>query len=184
MHNHHDIQSSLERVESLVREAEELADPAARARVHEIVLGLLEYYGAGLERILELITERGNSQLIELLARDQLISSLLLLHGLHPAELPDRVEQALNSVRPFLQSHGGEVELLDIANGVVHVRLHGSCHGCPSSSITMKTKVEQAIFEAAPDVERVELEESQPEALAASAGFVPLAALTGVNGTG
>jgi Fe-S cluster biogenesis protein NfuA len=183
MNSHYDIQTRLERVDTLVRETEELADPAARARVEEIVRGLLEYYGAGLARILEVIAQHGGPKLMKLLTGDKLVSSLLLLHDLHPMALSDRVEQALDDVRPFLQSHGGEVELVDVADGIVRLRMRGSCHGCPSSAITMKTKIEETILDAAPEVERVELEESEHGAPAGAAGFVPLAALTRGNGT-
>jgi Fe-S cluster biogenesis protein NfuA len=182
MNNHHDLQRSLERIETLVRETEELADPAARARVQDIVQALLEYYGAGLERIVELITHHGSPKLMELLTADKLVSSLLLLHEIHPLDLPDRIERALDDVRPFLQSHGGEVELVGITDGVVRLQMRGNCHGCPSSAVTMKTKIEQAILEAAPDIVRVELAESDHHSGLAATGFVPLATLTGVNG--
>ena len=65
-----------------------------------------------------------------------------------------RVESALESVRPFLQGHGGDVELLELdeERGAVHLRLLGSCDGCPSSAVTLRTAVEQAIEEAAPEI--------------------------------
>ncbi|HEY4235121.1 MAG TPA: NifU family protein [Lacipirellulaceae bacterium] len=183
MEKNTDIERRLERVELLIGETEEHADPAMRRQIQEIVRGLLDYYGAGLERILDLAEQGGGSDLLQSIAKDELVSSLLMLHGLHPINLPTRVEQALDSVRPYLQSHGGEVELVDASDGAVQLRLHGSCHGCPSSAITMKTKIEQAIYEAAPDVTRVDVEEPANGATAMSTGaFVPLATLTHANG--
>jgi Fe-S cluster biogenesis protein NfuA len=179
-----DIQRRLERVELLIGETEERADPATRSQIQEIVQGLLYYYGAGLERILDLSAKLGRPELLSAFVEDELVASLLMLHGLHPIDLETRVEQALESVRPYLQSHGGEVELVHAVEGAVRLRLHGSCHGCPSSAITMKTKIEQAIFEVAPDVASIDVEEPAKGAAVVSAGaFVPLTALTQVNGT-
>ncbi|MEA2267491.1 MAG: hypothetical protein QOC64_101, partial [Solirubrobacteraceae bacterium] len=87
-----------------------------------------------------------------------LVSHLLLLHGLHPVALEARVRGALDEVRPYLESHGGDVELVGIEAGVVRLRLQGSCDGCASSTMTLKLAIEDAIHKAAPDVERVEAE--------------------------
>ena len=74
------------------------------------------------------------------------MGGLLLLHGLHPLDLEARVRQALDKVRPYLRSHGGNVELLGVDEGVVRLRLEGSCHGCPSSAATMRQTIEEAIL--------------------------------------
>jgi Fe-S cluster biogenesis protein NfuA len=96
-----------------------------------------------------------------------LISSLLLLHGLHPQDLEERVAAALERVRPDLHAHGGDVELLSIDDGVVRLRMQGNCDGCPSSAATLKFTIEQAIYAAAPDVAAIEVEgiESPPPGL-------------------
>jgi len=88
------------------------------------------------------------------LVDDDLVGSLFVVHGLHPLDLAARVDAALQSVRPFLAAHGGDVELLaaDEAAGAVHLRLLGSCDGCPSSAVTLRRSVEQAILDAAPEV--------------------------------
>jgi Fe-S cluster biogenesis protein NfuA len=80
------------------------------------------------------------------------------LHGLHPLDTETRVRQSLDDVRPYLQSHGGNVELIEIDGGTARLRLHGSCHSCPSSAVTMKQTVEEAILARAPDVTAVEVE--------------------------
>ena len=87
---------------------------------------------------------------------------LLLLHGLHPLGMEDRVLQALEQVRPALKTHHGGVELIGVFDGVVRLRLVGSCHGCPSSSVTMKQTIEEAILARAPDVAGVEVEDATP----------------------
>ena len=105
-----------------------------------------ELYGAGLERILTIVGKVDPPLVVDL-AADDLVASLLLVHDLHPEDLEQRVEGALESVRPFLRHHDGDVELLDIdaAVGAVHLRLLGSCDGCPSSSVTLQLAVEKAI---------------------------------------
>ena len=89
---------------------------------------------------------------------DELVAHLLLLHGLHPVPVRERVRGALDEVRPYLVAHGGGVELLGVDDGVVRLRLEGACNGCPSSALTLKLAVEEAIARAAPDVERIEAE--------------------------
>jgi Fe-S cluster biogenesis protein NfuA/nitrite reductase/ring-hydroxylating ferredoxin subunit len=80
------------------------------------------------------------------------------------------VVEALDQVRPYLGSHAGGVELLGVdTDGVVHLRLEGSCDGCPSSTMTVKLAIERAIEEAAPEVTAVEVEnltrEKEPQLL-------------------
>jgi len=91
-------------------------------------------------------------------AEDELVSHLLLLHGLHPLDLKTRVIMALEEVRPYLQSHGGNVELLDVKEGVARLRMQGSCSGCPSSTVTLRLAIEEAIQKTAPDLEGIEAE--------------------------
>ena len=68
----------------------------------------------------------------------------------------DKVIAALSEVQPYLQSHGGDVELVDIVDGVVKVRLRGACSGCPGAAMTLKMGVEQVLKEKVPEVVRVE----------------------------
>jgi Fe-S cluster biogenesis protein NfuA len=145
-----------ERIEILLQEATELPDPRARATVEELVQALLDMYGEGLARILELTaqTEASGNELIKTFTKDELLSSLFLLHELHPVEVETRVARALAEVRPYLKSHGGNVELVKIDKGVAYLRLEGS----PSSTITLKQAVEEAIYKAAPDLAELQVE--------------------------
>jgi Fe-S cluster biogenesis protein NfuA/nitrite reductase/ring-hydroxylating ferredoxin subunit len=95
-------------------------------------------------------------QQTRVLAGDELVEHLLLLHGVHPVGVEQRVRDALEGVRPYLGSHGGDVELLGVEDGVAHVRMQGSCEGCPASAMTLKLAIEDAVLKAAPDVDRVE----------------------------
>jgi Fe-S cluster biogenesis protein NfuA len=142
----------------------ELLDGPARERATEAVQALVELYGAGLERIVaEVAAHDRDGELAEALAADELISHLLLLHDLHPVPVEARVHGALDDVRPYLESHGGDVELLGLEDGVVRLRMEGSCSGCPSSSVTLKLAIEEAIYKAAPEVTAIEAEGATAE---------------------
>lgn len=153
-----------ERIELLL-EASTAAGPIVRERAEELVRLVVELYGAGLERVLELAYDAGalGEGLLAALAGDELVSSLLLVHGLHPYSVQERVERALDDVRPYLGSHGGDVQLLDVSDeGVVSLQLLGSCDGCASSAVTLELAVEDAIRTAAPEIVRIDVAE-QPE---------------------
>ena len=155
-----DHQRRAERIEKLIQEVTLFPDPRARATTEELIQILLDMYGEGLARILELISqnEASGQALIEMFAHDELIESLFLLHGLHPIDIETRVARALVEVRPYLKSHGGNVELVKVENGVAHLRLEGSCHGCHSSTITLQLAIEEAIYKAAPDLDGLQVE--------------------------
>lgn len=141
------------RLDALIGELEGLAEPA-RATAMEVVSALLEVYGDGLRRILGAL----DAAVAEAVADDEVVGQLLLVHDLHPVDLETRVARALDEVRPYLRSHGGDVELLGVGGGEARVRLDGSCDGCPSSAATLKLAIEDAILRAAPELERVAAE--------------------------
>lgn len=150
--------------------------PLARERAEELVREVTELYGEGLSRIVTIVSEPQPDGGLGALLADDLVSSLLLVHGLHPQDAPTRIAHALDGVRPYLGSHGGDVELLDVsAEGIVRLRLLGSCHGCPSSSVTLKLAVEGAIESAAPEVTSIVVDEEAEHA--AAPAFIPLDSL-------
>ncbi len=170
-----DAATTGERIELLL-EASTAAGPVARERAEQLVRLVVELYGAGIERLLELAHEAGalDDQLLAELADDELVSSLLLVHGLHPYSVQERVERALDDVRPYLGSHGGDVRLLEVTSeGVVRLQLLGSCDGCASSAVTLELAVEDAIRAAAPEVVRIDVAEAP-----ASPGLIPVAQLS------
>ncbi len=153
-------QQLIQRIEELVRKIETTIDPDARASAVELMQSLMELHGAGIERMMEIVAQAGEpgGDIIDNFADDALVRSLLLLYGQHPLALEARVMQALDKVRPSLRSHGGNVEALGIEDGVVRLRLQSS-KSCPSTAMTLKLAVEEAIYEAAPDVTAIEVEE-------------------------
>jgi Fe-S cluster biogenesis protein NfuA len=150
----------VERVQDLLGSLDEIADPVAQARVQELVGTVLELYGAGLERILGVIADAGEGavHIRNALLDDGIVASLLLIHGLYPVPLEERITEAVESVRPFLASHGGGVEILSVEDGVARLRLQGSCNGCPASASTLEHALKEAIDEAAPDLLSLEVE--------------------------
>ncbi len=163
------------RIEHLLDELGSV-DPLVQARAEELVRLVVELYGAGLARVVELAGEAGPAgrELLAGMAGDELVASLLVLHDLHPEPVEARVRKALDRVRPYLGSHAGGVELLGVdAEGVVRLRLEGSCDGCPSSTVTVKLAIERAIEEAAPEVTRVEVEGLTSRASGSGASRAP-----------
>ena len=143
-----EVEGRLERIEAL---EDESAREAATGAVH----ALLDLYGAGLEQIIQAIAERDDGALAAALAGDELVAHLLLVHGLHPVPLEQRVLDGLAEVRPYLESHGGGVELVAIEGTAVRLQMRGSCNGCPSSAMTLKLAIENALAKAAPEIEEV-----------------------------
>jgi len=130
-------------------------DPAVAAE--ELVRLLVGLYGEALSHIVTALREQGAPGVATLdkLAEDPLVESLLLLHDLHPLDVDARVQRALDRVRPYLGSHAGGVEYLGVTDGVARLRLEGSCHGCPSSAVTVQLAIERAVQDAAPEVAEV-----------------------------
>ena len=70
--------------------------------------------------------------------------------------LRERVEQVLDTIRPYIQGDGGDIELLDVTDGVVQIRLAGACVGCMHSMMTLQVGVERMLKEAVPEIKAVE----------------------------
>lgn len=153
-----------QRIEALLAELADSAEPGVAGRAEELVRLLMGLYGSGLERVLELVVEEaersdGGRAVFKQIVDDRLLVSLLVLHDLHPLTLDQRVEAALEQVRPYLGSHAGGVTYLGVDDeGVAHVKLQGSCEGCASSTVTVAYAIETAILDAVPEVIRVEAE--------------------------
>jgi Fe-S cluster biogenesis protein NfuA len=153
------------KLEELVGRIEALPESDARELAQECLHSLLQLYGEGLGRILQLVDNAGveGEKVREALLRDKLVRGLLLIHGLHPVSLEGRLSGALDKIRPYLKSHGGDVELISLQDDVARLRLQGTCKSCPSSSVTLELAVRQVIEEACPDLAGFEVEEMAPE---------------------
>ena len=149
-----------QRIQQLVEWAGTLPDPATRALLQECLESVLALHGEGLARILALVEEAGpdGKNVLGRLTNDEIVRGLLLLHGLHPVDLETRLREALEKVRPYMKSHGGNVELISLEDGMARLRLQGACKTCASSAVTMELAVRNAIEEACPDLIGFEVE--------------------------
>ena len=169
----------MQRIEALIADLDSLGgDGRLQAKASELVSLVMDLHGAGLRRMVELLNEAGPraASVMDDCAHDPLIASLLILYDLHPDDLVTRVNRGLDAARRYLESHGGNVELVSLEEGRAVLRLQGNCHGCPSSTLTMKNAIEDAIYEHAPDILTVEVEKPAT-GLAQVAGFVSLDSL-------
>ena len=149
------VREMSEQIGTLLDDLSQTAMPAVTQRVEELLSCVLALYGAGLDRIGDHLDPETRREL----ADDELVGPLLVLHDLHPDDVDTRVQRALDQVRPYLGSHAGGVALSGVdENGIVHLQLEGSCDGCPSSALTVKNAIEDAVLLAAPDVVAVEAE--------------------------
>jgi len=171
-----EFQSRIQQIGTLVGQMENIAQPELRASAKTLFQLILDLNAAGFERVMETLAKNGEAgqEQIDDFGRDGLISSLLVLYGLHPLDLETRVEQAVEKIRPQVRKGGGELELLGQAAGVVQIRLEVTGHACGSTGKTLKKLVEDAVYEAAPDVVGISVEGLDE---GASTGFVPLGKL-------
>jgi Fe-S cluster biogenesis protein NfuA/nitrite reductase/ring-hydroxylating ferredoxin subunit len=154
------VRQAGERIEELLASLRSASGGAAAA-AEELVRLLLGLYGDGLSHIMDAVAAEGaaGGAIRDRLLADPLVESLLLLHDLHPLDVDTRVQRALDRVRPYLGSHAGGVEYLGTGpDGVARLRLEGSCHGCPSSTVTVRLAIEGAVQDAAPEVTEVVVE--------------------------
>jgi Fe-S cluster biogenesis protein NfuA len=175
-----DLQKRMQRIGEIVEQLESTADPNARAIAKELLESLLALHGAALEKILSITSQAGETgeSLIRKFGGDQLISSLLLLYGLHPCDMQTRVTAALEKSRGFLDSHSAKAELVSISDdGAVTLRLHLKPGGCGSTAATVKSTLEAAIQDAAPDASSILVREADNGA--PRSGFVSVAQLAG-----
>lgn len=155
-------QSQAAQIEALIQEVAAFPESQVRMKVEELLHALLDIYGEGIKRIFEMTAraETTGQALIEMMASDELVGALLLLHGLHPISLETRLLQALEGIQPTVQSHGGRLEFIQLKDGIATLRLAGGgCHGCQSSQVMLRQMVEEAVYNAAPDLDGIQVEE-------------------------
>jgi Fe-S cluster biogenesis protein NfuA len=173
-----ELQKRMQRIGEMVEQLESAVDPNSRAMARELLESLMALHGAALERILELASEAGEAgeSIIRRCGRDELVSSLLLLYGLHPEDLRTRVTRALEKSKGYLESHAASAELVSIdGEGAVRLRLQVKSNGCGSTAAAVKSTLEAAIQDAAPDASSIVVEETG--AGLTRSGFVSLAQL-------
>jgi Fe-S cluster biogenesis protein NfuA len=168
-----DFREDMQQIGELVQQIESIADPAARASTKKLVQSIMDLHGRALEKALEVVAAAGEPgmSIIDRLGDDPLVSSVLILYGLHPEDLQARVTKAVDRIRPQLRKQGCEVELLDVNEGAIRVRVETGSHSCGSTAKTLQASLEGAIYDAAPDLTSLVIEgfEEKP-----ASGFVAL----------
>jgi len=173
-----EFQRRLESIEEVIRQIEATGDPNVRTAARELVQLVMELHGTGLERIMEILRSNGEAgqNMLGSLGRDDMVSSLLVLYGLHPLSLEERIHQAIEKANRQMRSRDGSVELMGIEDGLVRLHLKANGHG-PA----LKEVVEAAVYQAAPDITSLIIDGAEEKQ-----GFVPLEMLLGkqlVNST-
>lgn len=159
----------LGRIAALAEELTEWPDPAVAERASELLDWVDAFHRDGLGRLAEMIRAWRGEVFLEAVAADEYAGALLEAYGLgeplRPEQVVEEVEAALADVRPMVESHGGVIEVDDVTDGVVRIRLSGTCDGCPSSSATLTYGVEAALREHWPHFRRLEVvdEEQAPD---------------------
>jgi Fe-S cluster biogenesis protein NfuA len=174
------FREQVQRNEGLVQEIEGISDPALRATTKLLMQSLMDLHGAALERALEIVAETGDAgfSLIDKFGRDPMVSSVLVLYGLHPEELDTRIANAIERVRPQLRKQGCELEVVELKAGVVRLRVQTPEQACGSTGKTVQATLEGAIYDAAPDLATLTVEGLEGKA---ASGFVGLDQLTGAG---
>jgi Fe-S cluster biogenesis protein NfuA len=175
-----DFREDVQRIGSLVQEIESIADPAVRAATKNLVQSLMDLHGAALEKMLDIVAEAGEPgmNIIDRLGRDSLVSSVLILYGLHPEDIETRVAKAVERIRPQLRKQGCEVELLGASGGEIRLHVETGSHTCGSTAKTVQSTLEGAMYDAAPDLTSLFIEGLEEKA---ASGFVGLDKLMGAN---
>jgi hypothetical protein len=156
------------RIEELVRRLEEIPDPAAREIGEQLMQAVLELHGTAIEKMMDLVFESGpgGEAILRRFGNDSLISSLLVLHGLHPEDLETRVRQVLAKVP-------GHAEVVSVLDGVVRIRLAaGGCGATEPDEESLRALLRSAV----PDIVDIVFQESA----AAMNSFVPLLSINGM----
>ena len=178
MADERDFRADMQRIGGLVQEIESIADPAVRATTKDLMKSLMDLHGAALAKALDIVAEAGEPgmNIIDRLGRDSLVSSVLILYGLHPQDLETRVVKAVEKIRPQLRKQGCEVELLGVNDGSIRLRVDTGSHTCGSTGKTVQATLEGAIYDAAPDLTSLIVEGFEDKPFA---GFVALDKLIG-----
>lgn len=150
------------RVDDAVAALDDL-DPAARAVAEELQASIEAIHKAGLVSIVRrLRADDATREALFELVDDPVVHLLLTLHGIVRPDPVTHANQVLESVRPQLHSHGGDVSLVRVEDGTAFVRLEGACNGCSMSSVTLRNLVEEALVQEVPAVTAVEVVADQP----------------------
>lgn len=176
--NDRQFQDNLARIEQLIVDSEQAADPLVREKTKDLLQTLLDLHAAGLARLIEIVSRAGEpgQAMANAFAQDELVKPLLLLYGLHPMSVEERVKQALDKITPSLGVHGVTAEILSIEKDRVTLDVHhnGNGKGHGSFGATVKQALEEALCEAVPELSVVQILGLEEEMDLPGSSFIPL----------
>lgn len=157
------LDTAARRVDTMLERAGLLDERSQRVAL-DLKAAVEDFHREGLLRVVRTLKEdpRGKELLFELVD-DPVVYALLVMHGIVRADPVTLANRALEDVRPYLESHGGGVELVGVELPVARVRLSGTCNGCSQSSATLREVVERALVAAVHGLHQVEVVPSEPE---------------------
>ncbi len=159
-----EFQHLLEWLGAGLERMEGIEDERTREEVFALLEGIDILHRQALARLLEQVANLGGYELVGRVSQDPIVHTLLEMYDLPEADERTQVERALESVYPYFRSHGGKLEVLGVEEGRVRVRLSGSCQGCPGTATTLKRVVEEALREGFPGFSELVAEEPAPSA--------------------
>lgn len=151
------LDETIARIETLIDAVESYSDPSIKRTVFELLDWLDALHRDGLSRLAGGLASIGY---FDKAMDDPLVAKLFSIYGLLEVEDPEKlVHEALDEIRPYIHSHGGEIDVTSIDGGIVRVKMHGSCEGCPSSVVTLTQSFEKAVRSRWPSLVRIEVED-------------------------
>mgnify|MGYP003662910904 CR=1 FL=1 len=158
-----DLDQLAQRVDQAIAEVQSM-DTSNRGKAMTLKSTIEEFHKVGLTRIVKKMKNdpRGKELLFELVD-DPTVYALFAMHGLVRADLKTQVGRVIEMVRPYMQSHGGDVSLVDVEGKTAYIRLSGNCNGCSMSSVTLRNTVEESLAEHVPEIEAVKVVADDPD---------------------
>ncbi len=158
-----DFQGIAERVDKALKNIESLEDENAKMHALGLKTAIEDFHKYALTKMVQKLKSDANGkEILFEMVDEPSVYALLQLHGIIKQNLDGRITQVLDSVRPYMQSHGGDVEFVRYENSTAYVKLHGSCNGCSQSAVTLRDGVEEALKHNIPEIQNVEVVADEP----------------------
>jgi nitrite reductase/ring-hydroxylating ferredoxin subunit/Fe-S cluster biogenesis protein NfuA len=157
-----DLNVLAERVDQAINEVQKL-DGSARVKAMALKQAIEDFHKLGITKIVQrLKADAHGKELLFELVDDPAVYALFAMHGIVRADVMTRAVRVLEMVRPYMRSHGGDVELVEVRGDTAYVKLHGSCNGCSMSAVTLREGVEEALTTHIPEIHKVEVMPNDP----------------------
>ncbi len=157
-----DFETLAQRVDEAVNEVRKLGEEEQKAAM-AMKRAIEDFHKFALTKMVQALKadDNGKALLFEMVDNPS-IYALFAMHGIVRADVTTRVNRVIDMVRPYMQSHGGDVELVRVEGEAVYLTLHGACNGCSMSSVTLREGVEEALKEHVPEIKQIEVVPNDP----------------------